>query len=216
MTGTKKILVELIVITVVGTVISLAANAMNRKGIRLGNDYFPRGRNPIQAVQPVTQPAGTVAAVTNQADDGFDAAAQLIRSDGLQPITHAEVVAMSKDPLYETGGYVFLDDRKDDEYRQGHIPGAYQFYHYEWERFIEEILPICQQAIGIVTYCNGEDCDDSKFAAHTLIERGVDPSRVFVYPGGYTQWRKSNLPVESGERNSGNIVPGHNGGGAHE
>lgn len=216
MTGTTKTLVELIVITALGTVISLAANAMNSKGIRLGNDYFPRGRHPIQAVQPVTQPAGAVAAVTHQADAGFEVAAQVIRNEGLQPITHAEVVAMSKDPLYETGEYVFIDDRKDDEYRQGHIPGAYQFYHYEWERFIDEILPICQQAVRIVTYCNGEDCDDSKFAALTLIEKGVDPSKVFVYPGGFTQWRKSNLPVECGERNSGDIVSGHNGGGDHE
>jgi rhodanese-related sulfurtransferase len=214
MTQAKKTLIELIVVTAVGTVISLAANGMNGKGVHLGTDYFPKGNGRGPVARPPTQPA-TASAPSTQSSL-FEAAVQAVLAEGLQPITQAEVIAMTRDPSYESGEYVLIDDRKDEDYQLGHIPGAHQFYHYEMDRFLDDILPVCQHAIKVVTYCNGEDCDDSKFAALTLLTKGVDPGKVFVYVGGFTEWRKSDLPVERGERGSGDIVPGSQVGEAHE
>ena len=217
MTQVKQTFIELAVITVVGTAIGLAANGLNNRGVILGKDYFPRGQARPPTTQTATKPAAAETASSDTRANGeLQAAIQSIIDNGLQPITHKDVVALFKDPLYQAGVYIFVDARDDQNYILGHIPGAYQLDHYQLESYIDQVLPVCQQAMKIVTYCNGGDCEDSKFAALDLINHGLDPSRIFVYPGGFTQWYKSDLPVELGSRGSNDIIPGSQVGGSHE
>lgn len=224
MSVAKKALLEFVAISVLGTALSLGANAINSRGVSLERDYFPRGH--AQASQPAHEVAAqTVTASAQPVGNGesprlngngdeFAAEIEAIRNEGLQPIVHADVVAAFEDPLHKMAAHVFIDARDDQNYAFGHIPGAYQLDHYLLDDYIEQVLPACQQAVKIIIYCNGGDCEDSRFAAQDLIERGIDPAKIFVYPGGISQWCERNLPVERGARGSGDVLPGSQVGGA--
>ena len=203
-------ILEFVAVTAVGTAVGLAANGLSGRGVSLTKDYFPRVHlasrpAPLDTRPATTRPATSTALAT---PDPFEAAAEALRREGLQPISHDEVVSLFNDPLYHQGMYLFVDARNDKEYRHGHIPGAWQLDHYLLDQYIHDLLPACRQAIKIVTYCNGGDCEDSRFAAIDLLDHGLDPDKVFVYPGGFTQWKESDLPVERGQCGSGDIVPG--------
>jgi rhodanese-related sulfurtransferase len=67
------------------------------------------------------------------------------------------------------------------------------------------VLPVCQTADQIVVYCNGGGCEDSEFAAVILGNAGIPMTRLSVYGGGLWEWATNGLPIEIGERNSGNL-----------
>jgi len=125
---------------------------------------------------------------------------------GYQPIRHEQVVADFQSPQYRAELIIFVDARDDANYALAHIPGAYQLDHYLLDNYIDTVLPACQNAMKVVVYCNGGECEDSMFAAGDLIEQGVDPSKVFVYVGGVDAWKRDGLPFERGERYSGDEV----------
>jgi len=211
-------ILEFVVITAVGSAIGLAVNGLSGRGVSLTKDYFPSVHAASKPASVEARPAATRPATAPhpQSTDPYQAAAQALRRHGLQPISHDQVVALFNDPLYRENVYLFVDSRDDQNYSRGHIPGALQLDHYRIEHYINQVWPLCQQALKIVTYCNGGDCEDSQFAATDLLNCGLDPGRLFVYPGGFEQWKKSNLPVERGQRGSGDIVPGSQLGDNHE
>ena len=59
------------------------------------------------------------------------------------------------------GGFAFLDARKEESYQDNHIPGALVCDHYQQDRFIPGILPRLAEAMVIVIYCTGGNCEDS-------------------------------------------------------
>lgn len=253
MNSTKSVLGELVLVSVIGLVVGLTANAMHSDGVKLGRDYFPRRVNgfPTRVNGGPTRPTtgaessgatvgpGTTTVAAGATADGAtadgstrsavasedgaataDAASPAFEPDpladvveyldmqGFNVIRHDEVVAMYEDPFYQSEAYVLIDARDTKNYASGHIPGAYQLDHYRIDRYIDEVLPIAQSALKVALYCNGGDCEDSEFAANELLARGLNPGKVFVYPGGMDLWKERDLPVELGERLSGEIVQG--------
>ena len=98
---------------------------------------------------------------------------------------------------------VFIDARHDPEYKEGHIPGAYQFDHYHPENYIAAVAPVCQKAEQIVVYCAGGKCEDSEYAAIFLRDNlGLPKEKLFVYAGGIGEWTGNGAPVELESRNS--------------
>jgi rhodanese-related sulfurtransferase len=65
------------------------------------------------------------------------------------------------------------------------------------------VLPACLAAQKIVVYCTGGKCEDSEFAAGTLLEAGIPAAKISVYIGGITEWTAAKLPLETGTRKSG-------------
>ncbi|MDP3069732.1 MAG: rhodanese-like domain-containing protein [Opitutaceae bacterium] len=126
-----------------------------------------------------------------------------LRQRGLQLVSRSEVVTLFRDLRYEQGLVVFVDARDDQHYTTGHIPGAWQFYHYRAENYLPAILPVCLTALQVVVYCAGGECEDSEFAAIMLRDAGVPAESLFVYAGGITDWTTHGLPVETGSRRSG-------------
>ncbi|HWH72296.1 MAG TPA: rhodanese-like domain-containing protein, partial [Candidatus Sulfotelmatobacter sp.] len=57
----------------------------------------------------------------------------------------------------------------------------------------------------IVVYCNGGNCEDSELAATMLRDAGIPKDKLLVYGGGMTEWTTNGLPVELGQRKSGNL-----------
>ena len=78
-------------------------------------------------------------------------------------------------------GYIILDVRAQEEYDQGHIPGAIVIPHEEIEEKAEDTLADKDQLI--LVYCRSGR--RSKIAAHALVELGYTNIREF---GGILDW----------------------------
>ena len=78
-------------------------------------------------------------------------------------------------------GYIILDVRTQEEYDQGHIPGAIVISHDEIEEKAEEMLTDKKQLI--LVYCRSGR--RSKLAAEALVELGYTNIKEF---GGIIDW----------------------------
>lgn len=92
-------------------------------------------------------------------------------------ITAGEAKAVMDD----TEGYVILDVRTQEEYEQGHIPGAMVIPHTEVAARAETELP--DKAQVILLYCRSGR--RSKLAAQALAELGYTNVKEF---GGIQDW----------------------------
>ena len=78
-------------------------------------------------------------------------------------------------------GYIILDVRTQEEYDQGHIPGAIVISHEEIAEKAEDVLTDKDQLI--LVYCRSGR--RSKIAAEALVELGYTNIREF---GGISDW----------------------------
>ena len=78
-------------------------------------------------------------------------------------------------------GYIILDVRKQEEYDQGHIPGAILISHEEIAEKAEGVLTDKEQLI--LVYCRSGR--RSKIAAEALVELGYTNIKEF---GGIIDW----------------------------
>ena len=78
-------------------------------------------------------------------------------------------------------GYIILDVRAQDEYDEGHIPGAIVIPHTQIEAEAENVLTDKDQLI--LVYCRSGR--RSKIAAATLVELGYTNIKEF---GGIIDW----------------------------
>ena len=77
--------------------------------------------------------------------------------------------------------YIILDVRTQEEYDEGHIPGATQISHEEIEEKAEDVLTDKDQLI--LVYCRSGR--RSKIAAEALVELGYTNIKEF---GGIIDW----------------------------
>ena len=87
----------------------------------------------------------------------------------------------AKEIMASEEGYVILDVRTQEEFDQGHIPGAIQISHEEIAEQAEEVLTDKDQLI--LVYCRSGR--RSKIAAEALVELGYTNIREF---GGIIDW----------------------------
>lgn len=145
---------------------------------------------------------------TNQTEEmNEDELVRRLRDLGFQALYHWEVVDIFNSPYRTDGLYVVIDARTEEQYRDGHIPGAYHLDHYYLDQTIGKVLDACGVAEKIVVYCNGGDCEDSELAVGDLLEKGVPFDKLYIYAGGFTMWTSNGMQYETGERNSGKLVP---------
>ena len=78
-------------------------------------------------------------------------------------------------------GYIILDARTQEEYNEGHIPGAIVISHEEIAEKAEEVLTDKDQLI--LVYCRSGR--RSKIAAEALVELGYTNIKEF---GGIIDW----------------------------
>jgi rhodanese-related sulfurtransferase len=99
-------------------------------------------------------------------------------------------------------GVLFLDARRTSVYEQGHITGARPFSVWESDvdekvnKFFEERSSPEAQALPIVVYCSGGDCEDSHMLAQKLW--GIQFNNVYVYKDGFPDWQKRGGAVRTG------------------
>jgi molybdopterin/thiamine biosynthesis adenylyltransferase/rhodanese-related sulfurtransferase len=85
---------------------------------------------------------------------------------------------------------LFVDVREQDEWDEGHIPGAVHIPRGYLESRIETAAP--DRARQVVVYCAGGS--RSAFAAKTLEELGYE--NVVSLAGGYTDWKRNGYPTQ--------------------
>jgi rhodanese-related sulfurtransferase len=213
---------EFIIITAVGLGIGLAANAMHRDGIKLSrDDYFNKAVLPRPSQNG---PTTTRSTDTNTSDpDGQssnnnetrptesepeDPVVKYLKELGYQVMTHEEAVETYNDPFYRDEIFIFVDARRDDLYLEGHVPGAHQLDQFHLERYIDTVREAAELAEKVVIYCEGGECEDSLYAMRTLLDENIPLHKLYIYAGGLTEWQDNDMPVERGERLSGDIIDG--------
>jgi rhodanese-related sulfurtransferase len=208
-----RILAEALLVAAIGAVFAFAVNQISPRGLALSGDYFPTGiahqvRPAVNTLPPPvtgTNPVPISAAAFPAEQTRL--LGEQMRQKGLQLIDGRQALQYFHDPRFQQDKVVFVDARNEEEYQKGHIPGAYEFDSYHPAKYLDVVLPLCQQAEQIVVYCNGGDCDDSENAALWLRDHaGTANQKLFVYGGGMTEWTTNNLPVETGARNSGTLL----------
>jgi molybdopterin/thiamine biosynthesis adenylyltransferase/rhodanese-related sulfurtransferase len=94
------------------------------------------------------------------------------------------------DRLAEEDAPLFLDVREQDEWDEGHIPGAVHIPRGHLESRVERAAP--DRGQPIVAYCSAGN--RSAFAAQTLADLGYED--VVSLAGGFTDWKRNGYPVE--------------------
>jgi molybdopterin/thiamine biosynthesis adenylyltransferase/rhodanese-related sulfurtransferase len=94
-----------------------------------------------------------------------------------------ELLAAESRPL-------LVDVREQDEWSEGHIPGAVHVPRGFLESRIESAAP--DRAAPLIVYCAAGA--RSAFAAKTLEELGFE--NVVSLAGGYTEWKRNGFPTE--------------------
>jgi rhodanese-related sulfurtransferase len=213
----KKVVLEGVLIAFIGAVLALAGNAVSPRGISLTHDFFHAGDRPrvtaatatptANATNPTAGTKMGIAVAQGTANSPANDLAATLKQEGLGLANGERAIQLFNDPRRLQNLVVFIDARHDEEYRAGHIPGAYQFDYYYANKFLGTIIPVVQQAESIVVYCNGGDCTDSHYAALELANF-VPREKLLVYAGGITEWKGKGLEIETGERNSGALHKG--------
>jgi sulfur-carrier protein adenylyltransferase/sulfurtransferase len=90
----------------------------------------------------------------------------------------------------ESGEPVVVDVREQDEWDEGHIPGAVHLPRGHLESRIERLAP--DRSRPVVVYCSAGN--RSAFAAKTLGELGYED--VASLAGGFTDWKRNGFPVQ--------------------
>jgi rhodanese-related sulfurtransferase len=201
----KGVLLETVFVMAVGAVFAFAANRVSSRGLALTRNYFPEGTGRLASAAPAVTPPHNVSRTNSVAFDPAQLLAAELKEKGLQLVDGSQVVQLFHDPRFKQNIVVFVDARDEQHYREGHIPGAYEFDPYRPEKYFDAVLPVCKTAEQIVVYCNGGDCDDSETAALLLRDVGIANQKLLVYGGGITEWTTNGLPVEPGGRNSGDV-----------
>jgi rhodanese-related sulfurtransferase len=199
----KRLIPEALLVALAGVAIAFIANAVSPRGLSLSRDYFYQNQAAATVV-----PAGTNSAHDpNPAVAHHTELAARLQSKGMSLADSNQVITLFHDPRTEQGLVVFVDAREDATYQAGHIPGAYQLDYYHPDKFAPVVMPVCQSAQQIIVYCNGGNCTDSEMAATMLQGWGIPGPKLMVYEGGITEWTNNRLPIELGERKSGQIRP---------
>jgi molybdopterin/thiamine biosynthesis adenylyltransferase/rhodanese-related sulfurtransferase len=102
----------------------------------------------------------------------------------------AEIDATHARDRIESGEPVVVDVREQDEWDEGHIPGAVHVPRGHLESRIERLAP--DAARPVVVYCSAGN--RSAFAAKTLAELGYED--VVSLAGGFTDWKRNGFPVQ--------------------
>jgi molybdopterin/thiamine biosynthesis adenylyltransferase/rhodanese-related sulfurtransferase len=102
----------------------------------------------------------------------------------------SEIDATHARERIESGEPVVVDVREQDEWDEGHVPGAVHVPRGHLESRIERLAPDTSRPV--VVYCSAGN--RSAFAAKTLTDLGYED--VVSLAGGFTDWKRNGFPVE--------------------
>ncbi|MFZ0240904.1 MAG: rhodanese-like domain-containing protein [Desulfobacterales bacterium] len=98
--------------------------------------------------------------------------------------------------LFEEGAALFVDARPEDDFKAGHIKGAFNLPDMDFDQYIGPFLEKTPAEAVLITYCEGQSCVLSKNLADKLVLAGFE--KVFHLSDGWGQWKARGLPTASG------------------
>jgi rhodanese-related sulfurtransferase len=96
--------------------------------------------------------------------------------------------------LFDRKEAVFVDARDDFLFSQGHIKGALVMPLGQSDARLAQFMNKVPVSSTLVVYCNGYNCHDSMTLGTKLMGKGY--RQVYVYEGGYPEWKDASLPTE--------------------
>ena len=125
----------------------------------------------------------------------FFCCGQMAVAAGIAPVR--VIGATTVDTMLAKGlldkGVTFVDVRKAEDYKKGHIPGAVNLPVHG--NFTSETLSsIVNKNERVLFYCNGVRCQASSIATKKALDWGW--KSVFYYRDGFPVWKRSGLEVE--------------------
>lgn len=92
---------------------------------------------------------------------------------------------------------LFIDARDGATYAEGHIAGARSLPLGELDARLPRLIADVPPTTLLVIYCNGYGCHDSRDLGAGLLRAGY--RQVYVFEGGYPEWREAGYPVGRGK-----------------
>ncbi len=102
----------------------------------------------------------------------------------------SEIDARRAREVVDDGAAVIVDVREQDEWDEGHIPGAVHISRGFLESRIERAAP--DTSSQVLLYCSAGN--RSAFAAKTLEDMGYED--VVSLAGGFTDWKRNGFPID--------------------
>jgi rhodanese-related sulfurtransferase len=209
---------QVVILIVVASGLGVVANQMREPTFDANRNWFPEGpapstkaktnkhNNVVAPKQPVEidhqeqssipTVSGNGEAAESTADTPEEPTKHIAHEFG--SVTTKEAAEIVGSPDWEGELTVFVDARSDAEYQKGHIPGAFHLFYYQIDDYWPDIKMNVLNALRIVVYCNGGECEDSILLARDLYSRGVDPSALAIYEGGWERWSGGGHPIVTG------------------
>lgn len=91
-------------------------------------------------------------------------------------------------------GMAVIDARREEDYAEGHLPGAMLLDYYDMGKYRDQVLPRLSQDQTIMVYCSEPTCEDSELLANELFLLGY--TKLLVFKGGYAEWSAAGFPIE--------------------
>ncbi|HJV67285.1 MAG TPA: rhodanese-like domain-containing protein [Geomonas sp.] len=129
--------------------------------------------------------------LTQQAEARTEVAAPAADELVPMPIPLAQVKQMR-----DAREAVIVDARSATFFAQGHIDGAVLLPLEDAKKSAGALTGKFAKDATIITYCNGFSCHDSMELGKLLMQAGY--SSVYVYEGGFPEWRDAGYPVATG------------------
>jgi rhodanese-related sulfurtransferase len=99
--------------------------------------------------------------------------------------------------LHDSNQAVIVDARSAATFAEGHIIGALSLpLELARKDGASALKPKVPPTATIIAYCNGFSCHDSMDLGKLLIGAGY--SSVYVYEGGFPEWRDAGYPTATG------------------
>src|SRR5947208_17141391 len=103
--------------------------------------------------------------------------------------TKAEISELDAPSAQALEGAAWIDVREQDEWQEGHLPGAVHVPRGFLESRIEGV--VADKSQPVILYCAA--ANRSAFAAKTLEELGY--ATVYSLAGGFTDWKRNGLEI---------------------
>lgn len=144
----------------------------------------PSGDKPTQPIPPVPTPPAPAGATP----------IKLTPKDQLPP---GHVTIEDAKAQFDAGA-TFIDTRKIEPYKLGHVRGAFRIELADFSSGNPPILAMIARDSIVIVYCSGGHCDESEAVARMMTGSGY--KRVYVMHDGIPAWTHLGHPVVTGDQ----------------
>lgn len=190
---------NILLIVAASSLIGLAYNALNPKGIPLVKEerilHFENENSEIKDSRLLELPdSEDIETDTDMKIRKENSIVEELIDDTPKPFSQPVAIKLSRAYDLFKQGVKFIDSRSTEEFAEGHINNAINIPFYESEKYDDVLNKIDKNEI-LVTYCSGEDCDTSILHGDELFDKGY--KRVYIFYGGWNDWLDAGYPIES-------------------